>query len=312
MGGYVPETSFEVIFDGPGLEDGRMPVRDLAPSLMALGNLFSVASAVIHPKQPPAALKIRGTEQGSFVIDLILEAPNTWDQFVRIFDSESANAIVNFRDLVIGIGGVFWFIQHGKGKKIEARENTVDAQHVKVTFDDGTTVEVPADVLALYDNLRIRKTALESVEPVGREGVDRVRFRRNKQVTVEVQPEDLPAYDLPETDELPALEEETNMILSIASVAFVEGNKWRFSDGQKTFSAAIDDLSFFDRVMAGSESFRSGDMLICRMRVSQKRRGEDLQTDYSVVRVERHIPREVQLGLEVPERPDAPPALSAG
>src|ERR1700709_2211063 len=101
----MPETGFQVIFDGPEVEGGRMPVRDFAPALLALGDLFVEASAVVHPKQPPAALKIKATERGSFAIDLILEAPKVWDEFVSLLNSGPANAVINFRELIIGSAG---------------------------------------------------------------------------------------------------------------------------------------------------------------------------------------------------------------
>lgn len=307
----MSETSFEVVFDGPGVEGGRMPVRDFAPALLALGDLFVEASAVVHPGQPPAALKIRATKRGSFSIDLVLEAPKIWDEFVTLFNSGPVNAIVNFRDLIIGGAGLYWFIKKAEAEKIKKREASLDPAMIRVEFEDGTTAEVPADLLHLYDNVRIRQRVRETVEPVNRDGVERLEFRRDHEVSVEVQRDDVKAYEPPELEEIPLLDQETQMVLSIASVVFTEGNKWRFTDGeQRTFPAAIDDAEFIKRVNAGVESFRAGDMLRCRVHVKQTRRGDALHTDYTVVEVKNHIPRHEQLGLAAPpEMPrELPPA----
>jgi hypothetical protein len=294
----VPETTFEVVFDGPGLGDGRMPVRDFAPALLALGELFVDASSVVHPDQPPAALKIRATEEGSFVIDLVLEAPNAWNQFVNLFNSDGANALVNFRDAVIGGVGLYWLIKQIRGRKITSRDESPKAGYIKITLEDSTILEVPSEVLSLFENLRVRKKARQFVEPVARDGIDRVEFRREQETTVAVEEADLPAYEVPDVEEVPLLDEESEMVVSISSVVFNEGNKWRFTDGERNFSAAIEDESFRERVDKGIESFRSGDMLRCKMRMVQKRRADALQTDYFVVNVEEHIPREVQLRLD--------------
>lgn len=294
----MPETTFEVIFDGPALENGRMPVRDLAPALLALGDLFVDASAVVHPDQPPAALKMKATEEGSFVIDLVLEAPNAWDQFVNLFSSEGANALVNFRDAVIGTAGLYWLIKQARGQKIKARSESPKAGYIQITLEDGTTLDVPSETLTLFENLRVRRKARESVEPVNRDGIERMKFRPENETTVSVEREDLPAYEVPEVEEVPLVDEETEMVVSLASVVFREGNKWRLTDGEHTFSAAIDDAGFFERVQKGIEAFRAGDMLRCNMRITQTRRGDVLHTDYSVTEVKEHIPREVQLRLD--------------
>jgi hypothetical protein len=63
--------------------------------------------------------------------------------------------------------------------------------------------------------------------------------------------------------------QEVNLVLSIDSVAFREGNKWRLSDGDTTFWADIDDEAWLARVKHGRVSFRSGDMLRCRVEITQ-------------------------------------------
>jgi hypothetical protein len=303
----MSETGFQVVFDGPGVDDGRRPVRDFAPALLALGDLFVEASAIVHPKVPPAALKVKATERGSFAIDLILEAPKAWDEIVSLLNSGPANAVINFRELIVGSAGLYWLIKKANEKRIKNREAPVDPAMIRIAFEDGTVIEVPSDLLRLYDNLRIRQRVQETVEPIGREGVDNLKFRAGKQAAVEISRDDLPAYQAPEVEEKLLQHRDTEMILSIASVVFTEGNKWRFSDGQHTFAAAIEDRDFIERVNSGSESFRSGDMLRCKVLVDQTLRGDLLHTEYTVTEVEQRIPRIEQLDLRQPE--PAPPQL---
>src|SRR5688572_17376787 len=118
----MAETAFGVTYDGPALVTGRMPVRELAPALLALGDVFAEASLVAYPDRPPVALDIKATEEGSFVVQLILETPDeVWDQVVDIFGSDAVSALVNLKELVIGSGfGLFWLIKRLKGRRIEA------------------------------------------------------------------------------------------------------------------------------------------------------------------------------------------------
>src|SRR5687768_10202912 len=102
----MAETSFSVAYDGPALADGTMPVRDLAPALLALGNVFASASKVLYPDQEPVALSIKATNDGSFLVRLILEWKEELDGVVDFFTSEGVTALVNLKSLVIGGGSI--------------------------------------------------------------------------------------------------------------------------------------------------------------------------------------------------------------
>jgi hypothetical protein len=293
----LAETEFSIAYDGPALETGRMPVRDLAPALLALGDLFADASLVVYPDREPVALSIRATEDGSFLVRLILESKSAWDQFVDIFGGDSASALANLEAIVIGGSGLFWFIKRRGKKEITAQEPAPEPGHVRLTLEDGTVIEVSAQVLKLYDNITIRRKARQVVAPLHREGVELVRFEPSKpDAEVVIEKEDLPAYELPTAEEA-LLDHETEMILEIVSVSFPEGSKWRFTDGAKSFYAVIEDEAFLDRIETGVEAFRKGDMLRCRVRIIQTQRHDGLHTEYRIVEVLEHIPRATQMRL---------------
>ena len=42
------QLELEVLFDGPALIDGRMNVRDLAPSMLGMGTLFESANKILN------------------------------------------------------------------------------------------------------------------------------------------------------------------------------------------------------------------------------------------------------------------------
>lgn len=296
----VPETGFAVLYDGPALQDGRMEVRELAPALIAFGDLFREANAVINPDSPPISLQIRATAEGSFVVELILVQPDLIQQIVDFLTSDQVNALINLREMVIaGGGGLFWLIQTVRKRRIASQREQRGS--VELTFSDGTQITVPAGVLSLYRNARIRKRAREVVEPLSHEGIDKVAFRREseEEVTVEVGVEDLDSFDPPAVEAEALLETDTEMAVTIANVAFQEGNKWRLSDGDRTFFASIDDSRFLARVDQAEEAFRKGDILRCRMHIEQVRDDTGLHTNWYVTRVLEHIPatRAIQLTI---------------
>jgi hypothetical protein len=296
----MAETAFQVTYDGPALATGDMPVRDLAPALLALGNLFSQASKVIHPEREPVALNIRATTEGSFVVQLILHS--AWEEILDIFGSKGAAALIALKEAVLAGGaGLFWFIRHLNGRSIVSQQPVPGSDNITVTLDDGTTVDVPANVLPLYLSIDIRRRARDVVQPLTRPGVEILRFQVDKHVTLELRTNDVPAYDPPTGPVTPLADNETEMILEIASVAFTEGNKWRLSDGDRIFAAAIEDHEFLARVEEGEEAFRKGDRLRANMRVIQIQEGDRLRTDYIVTKVTEHVPRPTQMRLDDPD-----------
>ena len=290
----VAETAFGVTYDGPALTDGRMPVKDLAPALLALGELFAEASLAVYPTRKPVALNVKATQQGSFEVILILES--AWDHIVDLFSSDAVESLLNLKELVIGTGvGLFALMKKLRTRRITHRE-PLDSGRIRITFDDGTTVEVPAAVLELYGSVEVRKQVRQVVEPLHREGIDLLEFRSDEHVTVSITTDEAPAFDLPTADPTLLSDQQLDLVVSIASVAFVEGNKWRLTDGDRTFHATIGDADFLERVEHG-EPFRKGDMLRCRIRIVQSQALDGLHTDYQVVQVLEHIPRTIQLRL---------------
>lgn len=299
----MAEAAFGVTYDGPALADGRMPVRDLAPALLALGEIFAEASALSYPDKEPVALNFQATAEGSFEVHLILEATGVWNQVVDLLNTDGADALSNLMQIVGGGYGLFAFIRAITRRLIKKQEE-VSPGRIRVTLEDGATLEVAAEVLALYRNSNARSQARQVVEPLKRAGVDELKLEAAEgDVQVNVSAAEVREFEPVEEAEVPLLEREGPMILAIASVAFIEGNKWRFSDGDRTFYATLEDEGFLRRVEAGAEAFRNGDFLKCQMRIVQYRQGDALHTDYYVKRVIEHIPREVQMPFDLTNDP---------
>jgi hypothetical protein len=296
----VAETAFRIAYDGPALESGTMPVRDLAPALLALGNLFAEASQVVYPRSAPVALNIKATETGSFDVHLILQAEDLWDQFVDMFGSDAVTALVNLKTLIAGGAiSVFGLIKTFRGRAIQKEERASTPGHVRVTVDE-TTIEIPADLAKLYRRISIRKKARDVVAPLSREGVDEVRIeeRRNAPPRLVITKDDVRSYEEAATDEGDVINDEIReMTYQVAGVSFEEGHKWRLSEGAVTIWATIEDEAFLHDVHNNRERFGRGDLLRCQVRVVQKQRAGKLTTEYYVIRVLKHIQGHMQPGL---------------
>jgi hypothetical protein len=162
----MAEATFSVNYDGPALEDGRMPVRELAPALLALGELFRVAGSEVYPELPTPTLEIKATEKGSFDVHLIVNASDAWEQVMNMLTAQGSTALTNLEGLIFGTSGagvgVYKFVKFLKRRKIKKVEITSQPDLVKVILDDGTTLEVPAGTVKIYRNPTARKAVRDS------------------------------------------------------------------------------------------------------------------------------------------------------
>lgn len=295
----MAETTFGITYNGPALNDGRMPVRDLAPALLAVGDLYAQASLIIYPDREPVALHIEATERGSFDVHLILEAKKTWDELVDVFGNHGAAALANLVQLVAGGTGLLVFIKKLRGRAIVKRESAPDPGTTRLSLSDHTTLDVLTEVLRLYESIEVRRDAREVVEPLTRDGIEEVEFRANAEEIV-VEKKDVPSFDVPEGEPEQLTDQIIERHLAVVSPVFEEGRKWRFTDGLREFNADIQDEAFIARVDAG-ERFGKGDVLRCRLREVQTRRVPGgLRTEYTILQVLDHLtpPEQLQIGDE--------------
>jgi len=83
----------------------------------------------------------------------------------------------------------------------------------------------------------------------------------------------------------------------LLTVNFVEGNKWRFSDGNNHFFAEIKDEIFLTNVKNGEERFATTDIFYVEIKEKQSLSGTGIKTDYEIMKVISHRPNAKQIRL---------------
>jgi hypothetical protein len=170
---------------------------------------------------------------------------------------------------------------------------------VRLTWADGTILEIQRDVPRLADEPSIRRPLNGMVRPLERNGVDSLKIGQSDKDSEEITSDDLPAIvsDGDETREI--LNESTyQRTLTIRNTSWQIGQKWRFNDGQSTFYAVITDRDF-NALIEAREPFAKGDELEGILHVFQYRNATGLHTEVELTKVIDHI------------RPPDPPQLSA-
>ena len=303
-------ATFVVVYDGPALREHAMDVRDLAPAMLALGQLFDAANTALHGDDRRIKVRVQATEPGSFQI--AFEVVQTLgENLIALFSGPDATAAANLVTLVTGgtgaTYGLFKLVKWLRGKSPSRVEKLPD-NSVRLTIGD-ETLDIPLDLLRLYQDIPVRAAAQKVIEePLKKDGIDSFEIRESGSTVVRVEKSEAVYFAKPQIPDETLVNELRRSAFSIISLAFKEDNKWRLNDGTNAISADIDDKDFLLKVDTNQVSFSKGDILICDVRVVQKQTDLGLRTEYTVERVVEHRPAARQLPLPLDPAPKPPAA----
>lgn len=294
----VQRERLSVRYAGPALEANSMDVRQLAPSLLALADLFAIAHAEAGPTlTPPPALEVTAQRGGSFIVDLWLAAQ---DQFVDLLGGDTSTATANGLGIGVPVVGAISWLIHRRRRGREQAVTRVDPGTVRVNWADGTVLEAPIAAERLVERMDFNRTAAQVFEPLRKEGIESVEIQttssrgRGFVRSAKVERDDLPSFSQPPSDDK-VLSDNTRIVtVRIENAAFKVGNKWRVHDGRASMWASLDDLGYVQRIVAGEERFGLGDRLVVQMRDRQLQttEGDGITWEHSIQRVieHRHLP----------------------
>jgi hypothetical protein len=287
----MASAQFHILFDGPALENNEMDVRDLAPALLAVSDIFDEINTIALGNRFKVSVNVRGSfKTGSFLTDLAVHTSTV----LSMFNGETATAALNMLQ-IIGIPGILptgWglitFIGWVRRRKIT---RVVELGKGKVRVEvTGDSTEVEEAILELYKSYKLRKAFEKLItNSLQKDGIDTVGFGNKEAkdfIYVTKEEKDSFIADEPEDEVLGASTRRTS--LQIISPCFQEGNKWRFSDGSMTYHAQIADQRFIEQVMSGELVFGRGDILDVDLSEEQRLTAEGLKTERTIEKVHGH------------------------
>ena len=257
----MPERSAQVVYDGPALESGVMDVRELAPALLSIAELFQLSQGILHGNSTDLKVNVQADfKKGSFTIDLQL-ALHPLAHLKSLLLGDGAKALEELAKLLGFAGGgtvtLFKLFRWLNGKKAdELQTNTTN-----VTINN-TTISVPPQLLRLYNDDEIRNAVRGIVRPLHVDGIDLFQTRENGHVIDTVRSADLTTFEVDGDD---GIDDETELVLEIVKISLKRNLRWSFSDGDGSFGAYIgayiEDEDFWNKVESGAQTFQAGDKI---------------------------------------------------
>lgn len=299
-------ASFQIVYDGYALQGSTMDVRELAPALLALGDVLDEANNTFNSGHAKISLKVNASfKSGCFGVDLSV-VQGLLEQALGLIKQtpiESAKELVELLGFAAGPAfGLIKLIKWLRNRPI--REVVVLADGMVEVVVDGDKILTERKTIELLRNYRLR-IALEAAifDPLGKDGIETVAFTTGKtnESFVVIDKADKAWFKAPPQDE-ELLDESTETVsLQLVSISFKGDNKWRFYDGNSTFYATILDVDFLNDVALSITQFGAGDILKVRLSRRKWLVGDTLKSDFEVVQVLDHRKGMAQLKIPFSE-----------
>ncbi|WP_063800961.1 hypothetical protein [Burkholderia ubonensis] len=281
---------FNVVYDGPALTEHRMDVRDLAPALVAIADLFSFANKELNGDNTEVRLEVKGSfKAGSFHSELIF-IQSLANQIRDIFAGPNAAAFSNALAIlgalgIVGSGGLIGLIRKLRGNRPHRIEPT--GSNVRIWVTEKESLKVEEAVYRLYRSKTVRVSLQKTLSPLERDGITSFGIVRGAKVELVIENDELGTFAIFEEAGEVVSDVVGRKVLLLESVVFKDGNKWRVHDGTYPFFAALDDEEFLSKVNAG-ERFGKGDVLVVDLRQIQIIGDDGLKNEYRILKVHEH------------------------
>ncbi len=300
MPGMQPDVTTRIAFDGPGVADGTMDIRDLAPALLALGDLLQAAHHNLNGEASELIVQVQSDfKSGSFDIGLGMLLASQAASLVPL-NFATAKQIASYIGLIKDAG--LNLIQLSKWLNNDKPTVTpVSDGYVQVSVR-GENNKVNINVNKLYGDKKVRQALSDTLKPLRSNGIDRFEVRdESKRISESVTREELqsfsPLLEITDADLVSSEAKPATMFVEVIKPSFRPKLRWSVSDGQRKFGALMRDENFLRRVDSHEKSFMRGEVLKVRMRLNQHQGPQGLVGEYEIVEVLEELPPLTQPNL---------------
>jgi hypothetical protein len=190
----VKKEKIIIRYDGPALHNHEMDVHELAPSLLALGDICRIANETFNGDQAAVKILVRAdVEQKCFQLQLEF-VQTLYDQFSSLFghdDIKDAKDLLGLIGLVatgagttvVGLMEFYKRICSDKQDSVSIETTARGGSVVYQVIGSGNTVSVSPEVHKLAQDPRMFPAVKRMLSPLGHEGYNKLAFVVDERVT---------------------------------------------------------------------------------------------------------------------------------
>ena len=307
-------AKFTITYDGEALKNSAMDVRDLAPALLAFGDLLKEANRIVNGDRACAKVYIQAFKQGCFGIEFSVEVQRLTGYVMSLLAPGSqvrtALELLGLLGLTpVTFGTSLWFvIKKLKGKTphdaIEIEKDKV--QLTWVDENEQTQTEIVAKPVAqMLTDKGVRVALEKAVSPITKEGISSM-FLGDTKTGYAVADSENAKYFSSEGAEALQIDEGTTktyeepVYLIVKKPVFIGKGQWEFKFGKETLNMPIEHDEWLEAYQNRKIDIRPGDKLevICSVTVVYNKNMEPVSETRVIKEVKRVITPDIEIPLK--------------
>lgn len=172
-----------------------------------------------------------------------------------------------------------------KAKPPAATSSVSGDNNVVVTNSEGAQVTVNQYIVQVAGNAYFQDQAEKVVKPLKKPGRS-LAIKQDEQKLLSASSENYPAITArPMNDNQPLTVNTIEATLRVRQPHLDGEDSWKFAWGRNRITAQVRDKGFMEKVRAGEEEFRSGDVLRVRMRIEEQQKGKNVTKHHYIEEV---------------------------
>lgn len=273
-------------YAGPAIHDGRMDAYEAAGCIMGFADFLGVSAKTLFGQDARLRTDVHAFRRGSFAVDFAVNV----GAIASIFGASSPKDLFELAKSALEL----WKFLRGRPPTAVA---PVEQGKISIRNNYGEVNIFQAETLSLVANADAAAAATRFVRTPLTRGIESMTLEYDGEAIATATEEDAPYIGV--VVPLETLTDNTIRVwVMLESPVFRRDNKWRFSDGQDRFHAAIVDEDFLARVERHEVMFGKDDSLLVDLRLRQSGGPDGFKTEREIVKVHehRHAPTQMRIG----------------